>query len=180
MTRLLLVDDERNVLNALMRICSDAAAPPSLGKVRVAMFESPYGAMEFARSHPVDAVISDYRMPEMNGATMLTHMRSIQPDAARIILSATADRDAVIRSINDAAIFRFLSKPWNAIELKQTIVEAIAASRRGIEDRRLADEMRARQCALTPQELALRRLQEESPEIAHVELSEDGGVLLVS
>jgi response regulator RpfG family c-di-GMP phosphodiesterase len=180
MTQIVLVDDERNVVNALARVCRDSEIAPVLGIVRIAAFVSPYGALDFARHHRIDVVVSDYRMPEMNGVMLLTKIRSLQPDAARIVLSANADREAIIQAVNEAAIFRYVAKPWDSAEVKRTIADALAAASSAAQDRSLADETRASRGSLTPQELALRQLEAESPGITHVELSEDGGVLLVS
>jgi response regulator RpfG family c-di-GMP phosphodiesterase len=179
MPHLLLVDDERNVLNALSRVCRNDKIKPTMRSLRISAFDSPYGAVEFARHTRVDLVVSDYRMPEMNGVTLLTRLRALQPDATRIILSACADRDSLIRGINEAAIFRFIAKPWDDGELKRSIAEAIAAQAEAAETRRLADQMRLYHGHLSAEEHALRLLEAESPGITHVERSEDGGVLLV-
>jgi response regulator RpfG family c-di-GMP phosphodiesterase len=179
MPHLLLVDDERNVLNALSRVFRNETIRPSLDNLRISAFESAYAAIAFARHTRVDLVVADYRMPEMDGASLLARIRELQPDPPRIILSACADREVLIRGINDAAIFRFMAKPWDPAELKGLVLEALAAGGEAAENRRLADETRLRDGGLTPQEVALRRLEAESPGITHVEFSADGGVLLV-
>ena len=73
-------------------------------------FTSPHDAVDHVRHHPVDLVISDYRMPEMDGATFLAMVKKLNPDAARIMLSAFTDLDGIVRAINDAGIFRFVAK----------------------------------------------------------------------
>lgn len=180
MAHLLFVDDERDVLNALNRLCRNELGTTH-GPLRIATFQSAYGALEFARhqSSPIDVVIADYRMPEMNGVTFLRQMRDLHPHAARLVLSANADRDAVIRAVNEAGILRFLQKPWDGPELVRTIAEVLAEARRNSENHRLADEARVGRGQLTAEEYALRQLEAESPGITRVERSADGGVLLV-
>jgi two-component system probable response regulator PhcQ len=119
-------------------------------------------------------------MPEMNGATLLMQVRQLQPDAARVIVSGFADFEGLIRAINDAAIFAFLPKPWSDADMKRTLLEALAESKELAENRLLSDEMRAQQGVLSPQEVAMRLLETESPAIARVELRADGAVLLVA
>jgi len=180
MTHLLFVDDEPNVLKAMSRVCRNDAILPSLGRPKVTTFESAYGALEFLRHNRVDVVVSDFRMPEMNGATLLMQVRQLQPDAARVIVSGFTDFEGLIRAINDASIFAFMAKPWSDTDMKRTIVEALAESKDLAENRLLSDEMRAQQGVLSPREVALRLLEAESPALARVDLSADGAVLLVA
>jgi response regulator RpfG family c-di-GMP phosphodiesterase len=134
-THLLFVDDEPNVLSAMRRACRNDAILPALGRPKITAFESPYGALEFLRHNRVDVVVSDYRMPELNGAMLLRQVRTLQPDAARVIVSGFADFEGIIRAINDAAIFAFVAKPWSDAEIKRTIIEALAESKELAESR---------------------------------------------
>jgi two-component system probable response regulator PhcQ len=178
MTQLLIVDDEPNVLNALRRMCLNRAARPAIPEPNVTTFTSPLQALNFLRDHPVDLVISDYRMPEMDGATLLTRVKELQPDAARIIISACTDMEGIIRAINDAGIFRFVSKPWTDDDLKVTIMEVLAHRSLLLENRTLADEVRRQRNIISRQQLELERLELESPGITKVRWTEDGGVML--
>ena len=170
MPHLLLVDDEINILNALRRVCWNEKLQPDIKDLRITTFESPFTAIEFASHHPVDLVLSDFRMPEMNGVAFLRRVRELQPNAARIIISA----------INDAAIFRFIAKPWDPVELKETIGAALAHHQQLVENQNLADEARLQRGSISPHELALRQLEAESPGITKVHWDENGGVLLES
>ena len=118
MAKLLIVDDEPNVLNALRRMCLNHDAPPAISNPQVMTFTSPVKALEYLQDHPVDLIISDFRMPEMDGATFLTEARKLQANSARIIISAHADIEGIMRAINVAGIFQFVSKPWSDHELK--------------------------------------------------------------
>ncbi|MEP7061532.1 MAG: response regulator [Betaproteobacteria bacterium] len=178
MPRLLLVDDEPNILKALTRMCWNEKLVPVLPDLKITAFESPFEAIEFATHYPIDLVISDFRMPAMNGVALLSRIRALQPDAARIIVSAFADKEGIISAINDAAIFRFVTKPWIDQELKTAIGAALDHRARAIETSLLADETRLKRGALTAHEAALRRLEIESPGITKVRWDADGGVLL--
>jgi len=178
MTNLLLVDDEANVLNALRRMLLNAAALPVLPDLQLKTFTSPIEALEHVSSHHVDLVISDYRMPVMDGVSFLTRVKELQPDTARIILSACTDMEGIIRAINEAGIFRFISKPWSDVELKATVAQVLAHRALLVENRRLADEVRCQGGVISGQQLELARLESESPGITRVRWTEDGGVLL--
>jgi response regulator RpfG family c-di-GMP phosphodiesterase len=114
----------------------------------------------------------------MDGATFLAHVKDRQPDAARMIMSACSDIDGIVRAVNHAGIFRFVSKPWSDPDLKATILEVLAHRRLLIENRELADEVRAQRDVILRQKLELERLERESPGITRVRWTEDGGVLL--
>ena len=178
MTKLLIVDDEPSVVSALRRMCLNPAAKPALPSPEIVTFTAPLQALTYVRAHPVDMVIADYRMPDMDGATLLTHVKKLQPDAARLILSACADMDGIIRAINDAGIFRFVSKPWSDGDLRVTIIEVLAHRNLLLENRLLADEVRRQRDVISRQQLELQRLELESPGITRVRWAEDGSVLL--
>jgi response regulator RpfG family c-di-GMP phosphodiesterase len=178
MSNLLIVDDEPNVLNALRRMCQNNAILPAIPDPSITTFTSPMQAVKYVSEHRVDLVISDYRMPEMDGAAFLTRVKELQPDTARIILSACTDMDGIVRAINHAGIFRFVSKPWSDHDLKVAILEVLAHRKLLIENRRLADEVRSQRGVISRQQLELERLEMESPGITQVHWSDDGGVML--
>ena len=178
MSNLLIVDDEPNVLNALRRMCQNNAILPAIPDPSITTFTSPMQAVKYVSEHRVDLVISDYRMPDMDGAAFLTRVRELQPDTARIILSACTDMDGIVRAINHAGIFRFVSKPWSDHDLKVAILEVLAHRKLLIENRRLADEVRTQRGVISRQQLELERLEMESPGITQVHWSDDGGVML--
>ena len=178
MSNLLIVDDEPNDLNALRRMCQNNAILPAIPDPSITTFTSPMQAVKYVSEHRVDLVISDYRMPDMDGAAFLTRVKELQPDAARIILSACTDMDGIIRAINHAGIFRFVSKPWCDHDLKTAILEVLAHRKLLIENRRLADEVRSQRGVISRQQLELERLEMESPGITQVHWTDDGGVML--
>jgi response regulator RpfG family c-di-GMP phosphodiesterase len=178
MATLLIVDDEQNVLNALRRMCQNSAILPAIPDPSITTFTSAVQAMKYVAEHRVDLVLSDYRMPDMDGASFLTRVKERQPDAARIIMSACSDLDGIIRAVNHAGIFRFVSKPWSDPDLKAAILEVLAHRALALENRRLADEVRRQRGVISRQQLELERLERESPGITHVRWTDDGGVML--
>ena len=178
MCTMLIVDDEPNVLNALRRMLQNSAILPAIPDPSITTFSSPVQAVKYVADHKVDLVISDYRMPDMDGAAFLSRVKDLQPDAARIIMSACTDLDGLVRAVNHAGIFRFVSKPWSDPDLKAAILDVLAHRDLFIENRRLADEVRRQRGVISKQQLELARLERESPGITQVRWTEDGGVLL--
>src|SRR5882724_9311270 len=117
MARILLVDDEPNVLRSLKRVLS-LRGEPVLRLEAIETFESPRIALERLRDQAFDLILSDYRMPEMDGVAFLSASRKLQPDAVRLILSAQADLKGLIGAINEAGVQRFIMKPWDDLGLR--------------------------------------------------------------
>ncbi len=179
--RILLVDDEPSVLKALRRVLS--LTPCAVGehrfKLLIDAYDSPKVALSMALQRSYDLVLSDYRMPEMDGNEFLKAFRDIQPHAARLILSGYADLNGLIRAINEAGIQRFIAKPWNDYELVSAIAQALALRNLALENERLADQVRLASGTLSPQEAEMKRLEFDEPGITHVEWDADGSVLLL-
>ncbi|MBI4665479.1 MAG: response regulator [Nitrospinae bacterium] len=173
MYRVMVVDDESNILKSLGRSLAE--------DYEVETFDSPFKALERANEATFDLVLSDYRMPEMNGVKFLAAFKQRQPNAARLILSGYTDREELVGAINEAEIYRFISKPWEEYELKSTIAQAIAYNGLLMENQALADQVRAQQkeladmddmMKLTKQELA--RLEKEHPGLTKLKLDSHG------
>lgn len=178
MHRIMLVDDEPNILSALRRLFA-LPLPESGEKLAVETFSSPDEALQRAREGTAfDVVISDYRMPEMDGVAFLKAFREAQPHALRLVLSGYADLDALIGAINEAQIFRFIAKPWHDYELRATLALALAHHDLLSENQRLADEVRAQRGVISRQEMELRRLEMETPGITKVNWGADGSVMI--
>ncbi|HEX5685864.1 MAG TPA: HD domain-containing phosphohydrolase [Ideonella sp.] len=116
---LLLVDDEPSILSALRRLFRPQG-------YRILIAEGGAAALELVRNDPVDLVISDMRMPGMDGAQFLEKMRQMQPDAARILLTGYADISSTIAAINCGQIHRYIAKPWDDNDIVLVVREALA------------------------------------------------------
>lgn len=117
--KILCVDDERNVLRALSRLFLDE-------NYEILTADSAEKGLEILAEHPgIRLVISDYRMPGINGVDFLSKVHGQWPGIMRIILSGYADTAAVVSAINVGQIYRFIPKPWDDNELKEAISKAL-------------------------------------------------------
>lgn len=180
MSRILIVDDEENVLKALRRALLIPApnAAPLASPPTIDIFTDAEEALNKASFTTYHLVLSDFRMPRMNGVQFLTAFRSIQPNAARIILSGHADMGVLVDAVNEAGISRFIAKPWNDDELRATVAQLLLDHEETMENQRLADQARLAHGALTEEEIERRLLEAEEPGITHVDWGPDGSVLL--
>jgi response regulator RpfG family c-di-GMP phosphodiesterase len=115
---ILLVDDEINILKALNRLLRTDG-------YRLLIAESGAEALNLMAHESVDLVISDMRMPEMDGAVFLATVRQKWPDTVRILLTGHADMAQTVSAINHGEIYRFIAKPWNDQELLIIVRQAL-------------------------------------------------------
>ena len=127
---ILLVDDEPGILSSLRRLLR-----PSGYVILTA--ESGKAGLEILEREPIDLVISDMRMPEMDGAKFLEQVRSRWPYVTRILLTGYADITSTINAINKGEIFRYISKPWNDSDLVLLVRDALESTRLRSENTRL-------------------------------------------
>ena len=125
-TNLLLVDDEPNVLKALKRLFRSA-------DYTIHLAENGAEGLEILKREPIDLIISDMRMPQMNGAEFLSKAAEQWPDTVRILLTGFADIESTIAAVNKGKIYSYCSKPWEDRDLKILVSNAI-------EQKRLRDE----------------------------------------
>ena len=116
--RLLFVDDEPAILGIYRRIFRD--------KHEVLTADGGAAALEVLRKTAVDVVVSDQRMPEVSGVEVLSFARKTQPEAARILVTAYADMESLMRSVNEAGIFKYIPKPFEPETLIAAVSEALA------------------------------------------------------
>ena len=119
---ILFVDDESSILRALERTAHAA------GWLAEAI-ASPADALDRLQSREYAVVVSDFRMPHMDGVDFLSRVREMWPQTERILLTAFADEEALERGINDAGISRFLRKPWKREMLVNILGQAVQQSR---------------------------------------------------
>lgn len=117
--RILCVDDEPSILSALKRLFRPHG---------YTIFTATSGkeGLELLAREPVDLVISDMRMPEMDGAQFLEKVFDGWPSTKRILLTGYADAAATIAAINRGKIWRYVAKPWNDDEIVITVQQALA------------------------------------------------------
>ncbi len=115
--RILFVDDEPNVLGGLRRMLY-----PLRGEWETAFASSGPDALAKLAESPFDVVVSDMRMPGMDGAQLLTEVMQRYPQVVRIVLSGQSDKEMILRSVGPA--HQYLAKPCDAETLKQTIARA--------------------------------------------------------
>ena len=115
--RILLVDDELNVLKSLKRVLVRSGYD-------VITASTGFEALEILAANQVEIIITDFRMPEMNGADLLRQVKSRWPDCVNLVLSGYADFKSVVELLNQGLVFRFLEKPWVDSELLENISEA--------------------------------------------------------
>lgn len=114
----LFVDDETNILSSLKRLFRPSG-------YRILTAESGAQGLEIMAQENIDLVVSDMRMPEMNGAQFLEKVREGWPDTVRILLTGYAEISATIDAINKGQIYRYISKPWDDNEIILIIKHAL-------------------------------------------------------
>ncbi|MFN8418168.1 MAG: hybrid sensor histidine kinase/response regulator [Anaerolineae bacterium] len=131
---LLVIDDEAEIVKALNRQFRRF--------YNVYTAESAQAGYEIMTSVPIQAIISDQRMPGMSGSEFFSKVKHDYPDAIRLLLTGYADVQAVIAAINDGNIFRYITKPWDPLELETIVREAFERHDLMMNNRRLVLELK--------------------------------------
>ncbi len=119
---LLFVDDEPNILRSLRRLFRGEA-------YHVHTAESGAEGLSILEGNPIDLIVADMRMPQMDGAEFLTRAAKGWPDTVRILLTGYADLESTVVAVNKGRIYCYCSKPWEDNELKILIHNAIEQKR---------------------------------------------------
>jgi serine/threonine-protein kinase len=119
-TKVLFVDDEERILTALEALFR--------ADYDVHTAQGGEAAIEFLKSNPVQVVVSDQRMPGMAGVELLREVRKVAPRTVRILLTGYSDLAAMVGSINEGEVFRFVKKPWDNEEIRGAMREAAEAA----------------------------------------------------
>jgi len=98
-------------------------------------------ALEMLKREQISLIVTDQRMPGMTGTDLLRESMKTSPDTVRIILTGYTDTDALIDAINSSRVYKFVSKPWDPMQLKQTIEEALRDYEKQLEHKRLVDDL---------------------------------------
>jgi two-component system, probable response regulator PhcQ len=162
--KILLVDDDAHVISSLKR----------------ALHKEPYQilsantaaeALTVLAEENIDLLVSDEMMPGMKGAELLAVVSRKYPRTIRIMLTGHATLETAIKAINEGRIYRFLTKPWNDVDLAVTLRQALEHRTLVMENRRLNTENQR-------QEKILAFLEQKYPGIATVERDTQGNILL--
>lgn len=111
---ILCVDDEANILASLQRLFRKLDC-------KVLTATSGENGLSILKQEPVTMVLSDERMPNMKGSEFLGHAKELAPDSIRILLTGYADVTSAITAVNQAGLFRYVTKPWDDIDLLATV-----------------------------------------------------------
>lgn len=113
----LFVDDEKHILLALRALFRQ--------QYHVFIAQSGDDALDIVRREHIHAIISDQRMPQMQGHELLAQVKQISPSTMRLLLTGYSDMAAIVNSINDGEIFRFIHKPWDNTEIRTIVDNAV-------------------------------------------------------
>ena len=118
----LFIDDEAHILSSLRRL---------VRPLKLETFFATSGAegLKILEENNIDLIVSDMRMPEMDGAEFLTKARQMQPETVRVLLTGYADMSSTIDALNHGGIYRYISKPWDDDELKSVISDGLKIKR---------------------------------------------------
>src|ERR1039457_2495393 len=120
--KILLVDDDPNILDGYRRSLSREFL------METAQGGEPALALA-AKNGPYAVVVSDMRMPGMDGIQLLSRIKALSPDTIRVMLTGNADTETAINAINEGNIFRFLNKPCNKEGMAKTLTAALVQYR---------------------------------------------------
>jgi len=139
---ILCVDDEPSILSALRRLFRTHG-------FQVLAAESGQAGLDILEVEPVDLVISDMRMPQMDGVVFLEHVRTRKPDVPRLLLTGYADVASIVGAINRGEIYRYIAKPWDDNDIVMTVRDALERSALVKEKKRLEALVLAKNDELT-------------------------------
>jgi len=160
----LIVDDEAPIRKAVRRVLK-------YEPYNVLDTEDPLEALEIVKSRPVHLVISDHTMPGMLGIDLLRKIRLLRPETIRIILTGNADLDMAMQAINDGAIYRFLTKPWDNADL-------LLALRLGLRQYEVEARNRKLLALVKKHRDVLSRLERMQPGVTGLRKTPDGRIII--
>ena len=130
--KILFVDDDPLILDGFARIV--------YREFNAAVAEGPEAGLEKVKNDgPYAAIVSDMRMPVMDGAEFLAQVRTLAPDTIRVMLTGYTDMEAAMRAVNEGRIFRFLNKPVTASDLALTLRACVAQYDLGLQEKDLLE-----------------------------------------
>jgi PAS domain S-box-containing protein/diguanylate cyclase (GGDEF)-like protein len=131
---LLLVDDEENILAALKRTLRRDG-------YHIVTASNAAEGLQRLTEHEVDVIVSDQRMPGMTGVEFLRRAKDLYPQTVRMVLSGYTELQSIIDAVNEGAIYKFLTKPWDDERLRAHVAEAFRHKGMADENRRLSQQV---------------------------------------
>ena len=116
---ILFVDDEERIVNQLRIIFRQ--------KYNVYTATSGQEALQILKAQSIDVLVSDQRMPGMLGIELLCEVRKYSPQTMRMLLTGYSDLAAIVGSVNEGEVFRFINKPWDHNDIQSIVADAVAA-----------------------------------------------------
>ena len=160
---ILVVDDEELFIEYIQSVLS--------GKnYNVITASSGQEGLEILKKQSVNMVISEYKIPLMNGLEFLEKVRIIYPDILTIMVTDQPDIKLAIKAINEAGVYKFLLKPWDDIEFKNAI-------KKTLESLQVIKERDGLIRRVKTHEATLKDLEKRYPGITKVERDQDGNIL---
>ena len=158
---LLLVDDEAHILSALRRLLRRDGYD-------ILTADSGEAGLALLREQAVDVIVTDQRMPGMSGVDFLRQARALRPETVRMTLSGFTDLQSIIDAVNEGAVYKFLTKPWDDERLRAHVAQAFAHKHMADENLRLNQRVTQAhaQMAVLNQRLSLALAQQQDQ--AHV------------
>lgn len=134
---LLFVDDEKSILTSIKRLFFQ-------DDFEILLAQGAKEGLALLLHHQPSVIITDMRMPEMDGIQFLKAASKICPDAVRLVLSGYADIETIMNAVNEGHIWRYITKPWNDSDLRVTIKNSIAFYEQSTELKKLLEDLAAK------------------------------------
>lgn len=163
--QVVIVDDEPSIVRALERVFIEE-------DVLLTTFTDAQSALDFCRAHPAAVVLSDARMPGMNGIELLHILSQEFPDTERVLLTGFSDMDSTIAAINKGRVSYYLEKPWNEENLKRSVIKGIELANMRSRNRELEEHLKQKNAQLIQWSSTLdQQVQERTEQLREAYLS---------
>jgi two-component system, probable response regulator PhcQ len=161
---ILIVDDEEMILKSICRILRNE-------DYRILKAKNGEKGLGILKDHDVHLVMSDQKMPGMNGIDFLKQIKKDYPQILTMMLTGNAEIEIAMNAINEAGVYKFILKPWDDNNLKVTIRRALETLELIWERDSLLEEVKTR-------DAILQSLEKQHPGISTVERDENGYIIL--
>jgi two-component system, probable response regulator PhcQ len=182
MLNLLVIDDDEHMLSALQRMLRYTAHEMDMS---MRFMSDPKLAIQQLGKEDFDIILSDYQMPGMDGIDLLRIAKEMQPQAVRMMLSASDDFHTIKSAVNEAEVFRYIAKPWDIQDLINTLKAAAKRSEQNHNEHTQQSAPTNTTAITDPikqheleQQQELQRLEQIEPGITKVVWDETGAVVL--